>query len=128
MLSRPIGDRRYMRCKFLSRKLGWGGVEIECVENISSVPNQTSHNWISIRKASIMKQFIWSNIRCHHLSLREPTPSRLGSLRGQYEVRYYFFSTLINDFYEYLSFSIIRLFADDSVIYKQIKSPDDFDE
>ncbi|KAK3104461.1 hypothetical protein FSP39_002497 [Pinctada imbricata] len=35
------------------------------------------------------------------------------------------FLLYINDFHEYLSFSTLRLFADDSIIYKQIKTPDD---
>ena len=35
------------------------------------------------------------------------------------------FLLYINDFYEYLSFSTLRLFADDSIIYKHIRSPDD---
>ena len=35
------------------------------------------------------------------------------------------FLLYINDFHEYLSYSTLRLFADDSIIYKQIKSLDD---
>ena len=35
------------------------------------------------------------------------------------------FLLYINNFYEYLSFSTLRLFADDSIIYKHIRSPDD---
>lgn len=79
----------------------------------------STHAWLS-EFLTDRKQQVFLNGSCS-----ESSPVKSGVPQGSVIGRLMFLNFFINDLPEYVSFSTVRLFADDCVLYKKIKSGKD---